>query len=57
MVKYKHAEEASNEEDFHDSSEQKFEHFGENCDGTFNLELGVGRHCPKCGRWYLGADC
>jgi len=34
----------------------EFEHFGEDCKGTFNLELGVGRHCPECGRWYMGAD-
>ena len=54
MGKYKHAEEASNEEDYSDP--QQFEHYGENCAGTFNLELGVGRHCPICGRWYMGAE-
>jgi len=32
------------------------EHFGENCKGKFNLELGVGLHCPECGRWYLGVS-
>ena len=30
------------------------EHFGENCQGKFNIELGVGLHCPECGRWFLG---
>ena len=30
------------------------EHYGENCQGKFNIELGVGLHCPECGRWFLG---
>ena len=31
------------------------EHYGDNtCNGKFSLELGVGLHCPDCGRWYLG---